>query len=79
MYVCCRAAYRLLRPDSLVLNALGKHLPYEIAIGMNGMVWVCASTSVRTIAVANAIMNAQHLDDLHTEVMVDEIVSKIKS
>lgn len=37
-------AYRLLSsPTCPVLEALGKKLSFEIAVGLNGRVWVCSS------------------------------------
>lgn len=35
-------ACRLIQPDVAVLTALGAALPFEIAAGMNGFVWITA-------------------------------------
>ena len=53
MYSCHSG--RLLAPDSAVLNALGKVISFEVAVGLNGRVWVKAPTPQQTIIVANAI------------------------
>jgi len=41
-----------------VLRSLGERLPFEIACGLNGRVWVKASSVVNTIVVSNAVLNA---------------------
>eukprot|EP01104_Vermistella_antarctica_P018104 TRINITY_DN6601_c0_g1_i1.p1 TRINITY_DN6601_c0_g1~~TRINITY_DN6601_c0_g1_i1.p1 ORF type:complete len:252 (+),score=64.14 TRINITY_DN6601_c0_g1_i1:67-756(+) len=52
---------KLLSSSCLVLEYLGQALPYEIAVGRNGRVWVRAGTCTHTILIANAILNSEHL------------------
>jgi len=68
---------RLLRPDNVCLSALGKAFVYEAAIGMNGLVWIRAQTSsLELVIIRNAILNAEQLaDDLHVEVMVEQLIA----
>tara|TARA_B110000902_G_scaffold252146_1_gene313243 strand:+ start:94 stop:417 length:324 start_codon:yes stop_codon:yes gene_type:complete len=61
----------LRRMDSAVLTALGGAIPFEIAVGYNGRVWVNAGAPVRTILVCNALTNA---DKLATDVERVEMV-----
>jgi exosome complex component RRP40 len=68
-------ACRLLRPDCAVLNALGKRLVFEVAVGMNGAVWFRASGgALETILIRNAILNAEPLTDLQAEAMVEQLL-----
>lgn len=56
---------RILRcpDDSInVLKKLGKMLPFEVAVGVNGLVWLKAKNSVHTILLAQAV---QKLSKLH--------------
>lgn len=45
----------LLSADSDLLKLLGRSIQYEIAIGMNGRIWLQAKTAQETIALTNAI------------------------
>lgn len=69
----------MLKPDSIVLNALGKHFAYEVAVGMNGATWLQAASPIESVVIRNAILNAQLLNDLETEAMVDLLAQRAKS
>ncbi len=45
---------------------------------MNGAVWIRAKTTVESIIIRNAILNSEHLDDVETEVMVDQLIKVSK-
>ena len=66
---------RLLCPRNVVLNALGRHLAYEVAIGANGMVWVDSASAQVSILICNAILNSEVLPDEQTDAMVERLVS----
>jgi exosome complex component RRP40 len=54
----------LLQPNNELLKQLGDRIAYEVAIGLNGRVWVYALTDNHvkdTILLANAILNYQYL------------------
>ena len=74
-------ARELLKPKNLVLNDLGSSLPYEIAIGVNGMIWVDSTCSQHTILICNAIKNSEVMTPEQTRGMVKALVknSLIKS
>lgn len=55
-------AEALLARDAPVLHALAAHLPFEVAIGLNGRVWCRAATLGDAIVVVNVLENAAHLD-----------------
>ena len=63
----------LLLPDCIVLNALGKHFSYEVAIGMNGLIWIRSPDNMITIIIRNAILNCQYINENEIEAMVDEL------
>lgn len=51
---------KLLHPNCQLLKLLAKEQAYEIAIGMNGRVWVKARSIQETIAASNAILAAEY-------------------
>jgi len=68
-------ARRLLsKPTCPVLEALGKSLSYEIAVGLNGRVWVNAAKPATTIVVSNAILNAEFLSSTQQHIMVKKLL-----
>ena len=69
---------RLFDPDAAVLAALGKRLPYEVALGINGKVWIHAASPLHTILIANAILNSEFLNDTEVHVMVERLLAKLK-
>ena len=66
---------RLLSKDAPVFSALARHLKYEVAIGLNGAVWIRAASTLDTIIAKNAIENAEHLEADQIPPMVDQIVA----
>lgn len=48
-------ARRLLDPTCALLRALGAAFPFEVAVGLNGLVWAHAGSSRNTAAVARAL------------------------
>mmetsp|Transcript_25990 Transcript_25990/g.85534 ORF Transcript_25990/g.85534 Transcript_25990/m.85534 type:complete len:152 (-) Transcript_25990:164-619(-) len=53
-------ARSLLLPENVVVNCLGRHLAYEIAVGCNGRIWIKSDSVAKTILIANAIRNAEY-------------------
>ncbi|EQC28508.1 hypothetical protein SDRG_13836 [Saprolegnia diclina VS20] len=68
-------AKSLLKDDCAVLSALGKAMPFEVAAGFNGLVWVNSSSCHDTILITNAILNSEGLPDAQVEAMVDKLIS----
>jgi exosome complex RNA-binding protein Rrp4 len=82
MYTVCfnTQARALLKPDCAVLSALGKDLSYEVAVGENGAFWVNSAGGVPTTAIiANAILNAEVMDEHRTVAMVDRMLKDLKA
>ncbi|GFZ12029.1 PNAS-3-like protein [Actinidia rufa] len=67
-----------LSPTCPVLEALGKKLSFEIAIGLNGRVWVNADSPSSVILVSNAIMNSESLSEVQQKIMVDKLLQRVQ-
>ena len=64
---------KLLTSECALLPSLGKNLQFEIAVGMNGRVWVRARTVRDTICLANAICAAEHMTNEEIKRMVAKL------
>eukprot|EP00282_Hemiselmis_andersenii_P033785 CAMPEP_0169466370 /NCGR_PEP_ID=MMETSP1042-20121227/21731_1 /TAXON_ID=464988 /ORGANISM="Hemiselmis andersenii, Strain CCMP1180" /LENGTH=237 /DNA_ID=CAMNT_0009579417 /DNA_START=15 /DNA_END=728 /DNA_ORIENTATION=+ len=64
----------LLDPNCPVINLLGKHIPFEVAVGVNGRVWVKSASIKDTILIVNAVKNAEHLQSSQVAEMVTQLV-----
>lgn len=51
---------KILNRSTPLFNTLARSQAFEVAIGMNGKVWVKARTIQETIAVVNAILAAEY-------------------
>lgn len=61
LFTCSLSLVRkILNRNSLLFNTLARSQAYEVAVGMNGRVWVKARTIQETIAVATAILAAEY-------------------
>ncbi|MBA0738490.1 hypothetical protein Gogos_011836 [Gossypium gossypioides] len=65
-------------PTCPVLEALGKRLSFEIAVGLNGRVWVNAASPDTIVVVANAIMNSECLSGAQQIIMVNHLLKNIQ-
>lgn len=80
MFKCSTGLAReCLDDECAVLHALGEHVPYEVAVGVNGRIWVRAQSVANTILVANAIQNSEYLPAAQARAMVDALVSKSRA
>jgi exosome complex component RRP40 len=61
------------------LRLLGEHFPFEIAVGLNGRVWVDAGKPGLTILVANAISASEHMTPGQIDKLVKTLVQKSPS
>ncbi|XP_012543210.1 exosome complex component RRP40 [Monomorium pharaonis] len=61
MFTCSLSLVRkLLNPECPLFKLLGRNQAYELAVGMNGRIWIKARSVQETIAVANAILAAEY-------------------
>jgi len=73
-------AIELLNPHSVVLEALGSaKIPFEICIGVNGLVWVNSERPEYTILILNAIQNSAVMTEEQVRGMVKSLVQTIKA
>ncbi|KAL1805666.1 hypothetical protein ACET3Z_028734 [Daucus carota] len=63
-------------PTCPVLEALGKKLSFEIAVGLNDHAWVNAASPSTVILVSNAIMNSETLTGVQQKLMVDKLLQR---
>jgi len=69
-------ARTLLEEKCLVLSSLGKHIPFELAIGANGIIWINSSSPLHTVLITNAILNSEHMSDRSIQEMVVKLVER---
>lgn len=65
-------------PTCPVLEALGKNLSFEIAVGLNGRVWVNAESPATLILVANAIMKSETLSAVQQKILVEGLLKRVQ-
>eukprot|EP01102_Stenamoeba_stenopodia_P005811 TRINITY_DN16534_c0_g1_i1.p1 TRINITY_DN16534_c0_g1~~TRINITY_DN16534_c0_g1_i1.p1 ORF type:complete len:264 (-),score=63.96 TRINITY_DN16534_c0_g1_i1:27-788(-) len=57
----------------LVLQLIGEKIPYEIAIGSNGRVWINSPSMSHTIIISNALINSEYLSAKQTQVLISKM------
>lgn len=67
-------ARRLLHPKAALLTVLGKSIPFEVAIGMNGYVWVHAGNIRYTTIIANAITRSETLNETESSEFAERLL-----
>ncbi|CAI9280375.1 unnamed protein product [Lactuca saligna] len=65
-------------PPYPVLEALGKKLSFEIAVGINGRFWVNASQSSTVILVGNAILKSESLSLVQQKIYLEKLLKNIQ-
>ncbi len=70
---------RLLDDNCTVLRCLGRALPFELAIGVNGLVWVHSAGVTQTIVISNAILNSHQMPPHLVEMMVNKLVQRVSA
>ena len=54
-------------------------MPYELAVGMNGRIWLRCKSVQETIAVMNVIMSSEHMRNPEIIDMVEQTVNIFKT
>ena len=74
-------ARRLLgRPPCAVLASLEKHLKqFEVAVGLNGKIWIKSPSTSRTVIACNAIQRAEFMSSAQTELLVSKLADVAQS
>ncbi|XP_052897381.1 exosome complex component RRP40 [Anopheles moucheti] len=73
--ICCslNLIRKILNPKCTFLTLLAKELPFEIAAGMNGRIWIRGRTIKETIGVGNAILALEYLPNDRVQELCDVI------
>jgi exosome complex component RRP40 len=72
-------ARELLHPDNLVLSELAAaKLAFEVAVGVNGFLWIHSGLPEHTILIQNAILNSQVLSEEQVRGMVKSLVFTVE-
>ena len=69
---------KLLSKDCVLLSTLGANLSFEVAVGMNGRIWIRGKTAKETISLANAISAAEFMTNEEIKRMVNKLVDALK-
>jgi exosome complex component RRP40 len=65
---------RILAPDSKLLECLGKKFKYEIAVGMNGRIWINSKSIETTITVVNILSQLENTPKSQYQQICDQIM-----
>jgi exosome complex component RRP40 len=69
----------LAQPPAPVLQQLGQLVQFELAVGMNGRVWVCAPEELwKSSFVAQAITQSEYLNAAQVHVLVHQMWERVK-
>ena len=66
-------------PPAPVLEALGSALQFELAVGVNGRVWVQAESASTVVMVLNAITSSERLNDTQVRTLVARMLAQTAS
>ena len=64
---------KLLSPACCLLNKLGETAPFEVAVGMNGRVWLRARSVKETMVLAQALQAAELMTNSEIVTMCDKL------
>ena len=56
-----------------MLAALGRLVAFELAVGLNGRVWIKAGTVRHTILLANALAASEHMLPEHVDALLKDM------
>lgn len=72
--VSVRFAHQLMVDSCPVLNILGEKIQFEIAIGMNGNIWIDSESIRHTIIIINTLTKADQDSNINVEALVDRAI-----
>ena len=68
-------AKRLLSSRSEVLSALGRHFPFEVCVGLNGVIWVHSTSTARTVLASLVVTRSQNVPEAGAAGFVDRVAA----
>ena len=66
----------LLSRESVVLKCLGNRYPYEIAVGINGRVWINSNSNLTTFIISNVILHSEFLNQSQINQLIEKFVQE---
>jgi exosome complex component RRP40 len=66
------------RPPCAILSTLGEHVQFEIAVGMNGLMWVNSPDPTTTVLVTNAVLSSELLTESQAALMGKKLLERVK-
>ncbi|XP_022106964.1 exosome complex component RRP40-like [Acanthaster planci] len=74
MFQCSLGLVRkILSPECTLIKQLGQLIPVELAVGMNGRIWLRSKTLSSTITAMNAISSAEWMTEAEIRLMVHKL------
>ncbi|CAH1772438.1 unnamed protein product [Owenia fusiformis] len=78
MFTCSLNHIRkILSPQFNLLKTLGNSLPFEVAVGMNGRIWVKGRSIKETIAIVNGLNSVEYMDTNEIKVMCRKLLDTL--
>lgn len=68
---------KLILPKNTLLQTLGSYIPFEIAVGMNGRVWVNSENLSTTVLICTAIRNSEFMSDEEQIKYCKDLIKKL--
>jgi exosome complex component RRP40 len=79
MFTCSLSLIRkVLNPKCTLLKMLGSEIPYDVAVGMNGKIWLKTKSVKVTLGIVNAILAAEHLTNEEIIPMCNDVINFLK-
>jgi exosome complex component RRP40 len=72
---CATARTLLSNPPPPVMEALGSSLQFEMAVGVNGRVWVEAPSPSTVVLILNVLQNSEKLTDVQAKVLANRMIA----
>lgn len=72
------ACRRLLSPDCKLLPTLGKKYRFEVAVGMNGRIWISAKTLENVIYISNLISRSSEAGGEEVTQLCDDLLGDVE-
>lgn len=68
---------KLLNPNNRLFNFFAKEQAYEIAVGMNGKIWLKARSIKETVALANGILASEYTPTNQIQALCNDIAQTV--
>lgn len=76
---CAYARFLLFTPNAPILKKMVEKLQFEIAIGVNGKIWIKSDNSKSTMLCAYIITESEHWKQIEISKNIDKLIKKFKS